>query len=57
MSTPPRVVVLDYGSGNVRSAVRALEHVGARVTLTGDPEALAPGMGGTGGMVGSIGHG
>lgn len=32
--TKPDVVVLDYGSGNVRSAVRALEHVGARVTLT-----------------------
>ena len=31
-----RVVVLDYGSGNVRSAVRALEHVGADVELTGD---------------------
>lgn len=34
--TGPRVVVLDYGSGNVRSAVRALERVGAEVTLTGD---------------------
>ena len=33
------VVVLDYGSGNIRSAVRALEHVGADVTLTGDPQA------------------
>ena len=33
----PRVVVLDYGSGNVRSAVRALERVGATVTLTSDP--------------------
>ena len=33
------VVVLDYGSGNIRSAVRALEHVGADVTLTGDPGA------------------
>ena len=33
------VVVLDYGSGNVRSAVRALERVGASVTLTADPEA------------------
>jgi glutamine amidotransferase len=33
-----RVVVLDYGSGNVRSAVRALERVGATVTLTGDYE-------------------
>lgn len=31
------VVVLDYGSGNVRSAVRALEHVGASVELTADP--------------------
>ena len=33
------VVVLDYGSGNIHSAVRALEHVGADVTLTADPEA------------------
>jgi glutamine amidotransferase len=32
----PAVVVFDYGSGNVRSAVRALEHVGAEVTLTAD---------------------
>ena len=30
------VVVLDYGSGNVRSVVRALEHVGAAVELTPD---------------------
>ncbi|MCA0337078.1 MAG: imidazole glycerol phosphate synthase subunit HisH [Actinobacteria bacterium] len=35
----PTVVVLDYGSGNVRSAVRALEHVGASVELTADPGA------------------
>ncbi|MFL6170158.1 MAG: imidazole glycerol phosphate synthase subunit HisH [Ornithinibacter sp.] len=35
----PSVVVLDYGSGNIRSAVRALEHVGADVTLTADPDA------------------
>jgi imidazole glycerol-phosphate synthase subunit HisH len=32
----PHVVVLDYGSGNVRSAVRALERAGAEVTLTAD---------------------
>ncbi|WP_179665579.1 imidazole glycerol phosphate synthase subunit HisH [Nocardioides panaciterrulae] len=32
----PRVVVLDYGSGNLRSAVRAVERAGAEVTLTGD---------------------
>lgn len=33
----PRVVVLDYGSGNVRSACRALERVGADVALSADP--------------------
>ncbi|MBD2760021.1 imidazole glycerol phosphate synthase subunit HisH [Yimella sp. cx-573] len=33
-----RVVVLDYGSGNVRSVVRMLERVGADVTLTADPQ-------------------
>jgi imidazole glycerol-phosphate synthase subunit HisH len=32
----PDVVVLDYGSGNVRSAVRALQRAGAAVTLTAD---------------------
>ena len=32
----PSVVVLDYGSGNLRSAVRAVERAGAAVTLTGD---------------------
>lgn len=32
----PTVTVFDYGFGNVRSAVRALEHVGADVTLTAD---------------------
>jgi glutamine amidotransferase len=30
------VVVLDYGSGNLRSAQRALERVGATVTVTAD---------------------
>ena len=32
----PNVVVLDYGSGNLRSAVRAVERAGAEVTLSGD---------------------
>lgn len=36
--TAPRVVVLDYGSGNVRSASRALERAGAEVSLTADPD-------------------
>ena len=30
------VVVYDYGSGNVHSALKALEHAGATVTLTRD---------------------
>jgi imidazole glycerol-phosphate synthase subunit HisH len=32
----PTVVVLDYGSGNLRSAVRALQRAGADVELTAD---------------------
>jgi glutamine amidotransferase len=32
------VVVLDYGSGNLRSAVRSVERAGAEVTLTSDLE-------------------
>lgn len=46
------VVVFDYGSGNTRSAVRAVERAGARVTLTGDRSAaeqadglVVPGVG------------
>ena len=35
-STRPRVAVLDYGSGNLRSAQRALQRVGAEVTVTAD---------------------
>jgi imidazole glycerol-phosphate synthase subunit HisH len=35
----PTVVVLDYGSGNLRSAQRALERVGAQVEVTADPDA------------------
>ena len=34
------VVVLDYGSGNLRSAQRALERVGARVEVTADADAV-----------------
>ena len=48
----PQVVVLDYGSGNVRSVVRALERAGADVTLTADRPAareadglVVPGVG------------
>ncbi|MEI6590580.1 MAG: imidazole glycerol phosphate synthase subunit HisH [Actinomycetes bacterium] len=37
----PNVVVLDYGSGNVHSASKALEAAGATVTLTADPQKVA----------------
>jgi imidazole glycerol-phosphate synthase subunit HisH len=37
----PRVVVLDYGSGNLRSAERALARAGADVTVTADLAAAA----------------
>jgi glutamine amidotransferase len=47
-----RVVVLDYGSGNLRSAERALRRVGADVEVTSDAEAaveadglVVPGVG------------
>lgn len=36
MSGTPSVVVLDYGSGNVHSAAKALEEAGAVVELTAD---------------------
>ena len=46
------MVVLDYGSGNVRSVVRALERAGADITLTADRTAaqdadglVVPGVG------------
>jgi glutamine amidotransferase len=35
-----RIAVLDYGMGNRRSVHKALEHVGARVIVSGDPEAV-----------------
>lgn len=47
-----RIVVLDYGSGNLRSAQRALERVGAEVEVSADPRSadtadglVVPGVG------------
>lgn len=34
MTQQPRIAVLDYGIGNLRSAQKALEHVGAHAVLT-----------------------
>ncbi|HWC35147.1 MAG TPA: imidazole glycerol phosphate synthase subunit HisH [Mycobacteriales bacterium] len=39
MSSKPSVVVIDHGSGNLRSAERALARVGADVTVTSDSAA------------------
>ncbi|MFM6962753.1 MAG: imidazole glycerol phosphate synthase subunit HisH [Micrococcales bacterium] len=50
--TSPRVVVLDYGSGNIHSAIKALAEAGAEVELTNNSDAvlaadglLVPGVG------------
>lgn len=37
---PPTVTVIDYGLGNLLSVRRALEHCGALVTVTGEPDAV-----------------
>ena len=52
LPTKAKVTVLDYGSGNLRSAERALVRCGADVTVTADPDAaldcdglVVPGVG------------
>ncbi len=40
-STRPLIAVLDYGIGNLRSAQKALEHVGADAHLTTDADVVA----------------
>ena len=52
MAAQPTVVVLDYGSGNVHSAAKALERAGAEVQVTADRAAalesdglVVPGVG------------
>lgn len=51
MSTP-KIAVIDYGIGNLRSAEKALQHLGADAALVSDPEvidgaaaAVLPGVG------------
>ncbi|MDQ1126934.1 MULTISPECIES: imidazole glycerol phosphate synthase subunit HisH [unclassified Microbacterium] len=45
MTTPPLVAVLDYGSGNVHSAVKALIEAGADARLTKDRGLIADAAG------------
>jgi len=40
VAEPVEIAVIDYGMGNRRSVEKALEHVGARATVSGDPERL-----------------
>jgi glutamine amidotransferase len=61
VTSTPAVVVLDYGSGNVHSAVKALEAAGARVELTADRERVAaadglvvPGVGAFSAVMGGL---
>ena len=61
MTTGPAVVVLDYGSGNVHSAVKALERAGADVQLTADRAAVqaadglvVPGVGAFASVMGGL---
>jgi len=41
MPTPPRIAVVDYGYGNLRSVAKALERCALRVEVTGDPAGVA----------------
>jgi glutamine amidotransferase len=59
--TRPSVVVLDYGSGNVHSAVKALELAGADVELTGNRQRaqdadglVVPGVGAFAAVMGAL---
>jgi len=40
MGASPRVAVIDYGSGNLRSVEKALQHAGAEVVHCDSPEAM-----------------
>jgi glutamine amidotransferase len=55
------IAVLDYGIGNLRSAEKALQHVGADAVLVADPDLAAgadavvlPGVGSFGGCMGAL---
>lgn len=61
MTSGPRIAVLDYGIGNLRSAQKALEHVGARAELTTDASVASsadavvlPGVGAFGACMDSL---
>jgi glutamine amidotransferase len=56
-----KIVVIDYGAGNIHSAAKAFEHLGADVTVSADPHALfaadrivLPGQGAFGDCIGAL---
>lgn len=59
----PRIAVLDYGIGNLRSAEKALQHVGAAARLVSDPSeveaadaVVLPGVGAFGACARALGE-
>ena len=40
MPSPPRIAVVDYGAGNLRSVAKALERSGLRAEVTGEAAAI-----------------
>ena len=40
MTSAPVIAVLDYGIGNLRSAQKALEHLGAKAFLTNQEDLI-----------------
>jgi imidazole glycerol-phosphate synthase subunit HisH len=59
----PLLAVLDYGIGNLRSAQKAFEHLGADARLTADPAVIAdaagvvlPGVGAFGACMAALGR-
>jgi glutamine amidotransferase len=59
----PEVVVIDYGVGNLLSVQRGLEHCGANVTVTAEPDAILaatrivlPGVGAFGNAMDALRH-
>jgi glutamine amidotransferase len=40
-SIPPKIALIDYGFGNIRSVAKALERSGARVEIASEPAAVA----------------
>jgi imidazole glycerol-phosphate synthase subunit HisH len=58
-----RIVIIDYGAGNLRSCVRALTRVGAPLEVTSDPQVVSaapvivlPGVGATRDTMDSLGR-